>query len=268
MDFRSVIQQTNRYNFHSHTQYCDGRASMADFADAAVRQNFLHYGFSPHSPVPIVSPCNMSMRAVDEYLAETRRLQSLYADRIRFYASMEVDYLGAHWGPSQRYFRNLGLDYVIGSVHFIPSQRGKLVDIDGHFDSFRRKMAEEFDNDIEYVTNKFFDQSELMLRCGGFEMIGHIDKVAHNAACFRPGIDSEPWFEQRVERLIAMAVADGVVIEINTKAWSEHHRMFPDTKWFPLLNKLGAMTVVNSDAHYPDLIDASRSEAFRLLRDS
>lgn len=61
MDFVSIIGSDMLYNFHSHTQFCDGRATMAEFAAEAVAQGFTHYGFSPHSPVPIQSPCNMSM---------------------------------------------------------------------------------------------------------------------------------------------------------------------------------------------------------------
>lgn len=207
----------------------------------------------------------MSMYRVPEYMAEVKRLQKIYEGKIQFYTSMEVDFLGPHWGPSQRWFQTLGLDYIIGSVHFIPSQSGVLVDIDGQYPSFKRKLTEYFNDDLLYVVNKFFDQSELMIEMGGFDMIGHLDKIAHNASSHQPGIDCEPWFEQRVEKLINMCVDNGIVVEINTKALTQHGRLFPDPKWFDLLKRLGATVVVNSDAHFVDLIDASRSEALRLF---
>lgn len=53
IDFTELTEKSGLYNFHSHTQFCDGRFPMADFVVAAVDGGFTHYGFSPHSPVPI-----------------------------------------------------------------------------------------------------------------------------------------------------------------------------------------------------------------------
>ena len=88
MDFKKIIQQTSRYNFHSHTQFCDGRYSMEQFVEAAVEAGFEHWGFSPHSPIPIGSPCNMLTVDVKKYLEEVARLRNLYGDRINLYAAM------------------------------------------------------------------------------------------------------------------------------------------------------------------------------------
>ncbi len=265
IDFINIPLSTSRYNFHSHTQFCDGHATMDEFAEAAVAAGFEHYGFSPHSPIPIESPCNMKADDLPAYLDEVERLQQLYAGKIRFYAGMEIDYLGSRWGPSSDYFTALPLDYRIGSVHFIPAQGGEYIDIDGKYESFRRKMQQHFHNDILYVVNTFFDQSEAMIEAGAFDIVGHIDKIAQNAGCHCPGIDAQEWFETRVKRLITMSVDRGIIIEINTKAAAEHDRFFPDIKWWPLLKTLGAKVLVNSDAHRPELIDASRDIALRFI---
>ena len=70
MNFIETIGDSKLYNFHSHTQFCDGRASIEMFAREVVAQGFSHYGFSPHSPIPIESPCNMLKIAVPVYLEE------------------------------------------------------------------------------------------------------------------------------------------------------------------------------------------------------
>ena len=36
IDFKEIAAKSSLYNFHSHTQYCDGRAPMEDFAAKAV----------------------------------------------------------------------------------------------------------------------------------------------------------------------------------------------------------------------------------------
>ena len=116
MDFLKETGTSKLYTFHSHTEFCDGRAQMEAFAREAVKRGFTHYGFSPHSPVPIESPCNMKVADVDRYFAEVERIRRAYGDRCRFYAGMEIDYLGDDWGPSSPYFATLPLDYAIGSV--------------------------------------------------------------------------------------------------------------------------------------------------------
>ncbi|MCM1483952.1 MAG: histidinol-phosphatase [Muribaculaceae bacterium] len=261
----TLISDSRLYTLHSHTQFCDGHATMAEFAKAAAEAGFTAYGFSPHSPVPITSPCNMSESDVPTYLAEVDRLRKKYEGRMKVYAAMEIDYLGSEWGPANEYFRNLPLDYRIGSVHFITSQSGDYVDVDGRFESFMRKMSENFRGDIRYVVDTFYDRSEDMVRAGGFDIIGHMDKIGHNASHFRPDIEDEPWYMERVDRLFRMVKDAGIIVEVNTKAWAEHHRMFPSAKFFPRLIHEQYPLAINSDAHYTHLINASRAEAYRML---
>ncbi len=265
-DFISLIGDSTLYNFHSHTQFCDGRAPMAEFAARAVAEGFTHYGFSPHSPLPIASPCNMSVDDVPLYLDEIQRLRRVYEEApTRFLASMEVDYLGPQWGPSHTCFQSLDLDYIIGSVHFIPSQSGEMIDIDGRYENFRRKMTDHFHDDIHYVVNTFFDQSLEMLSRGGFDIIGHYDKVAHNAGHYRQGIEQEGWFIDRIGNLTEEIIKSGVTVEINTKARSGHARFFPNESQWARLIQAGVPIVVNSDAHVPALINEGRDEAIQML---
>lgn len=266
MDFESIISQTRQYNFHSHTQFCDGHASMELMARAAVGAGMRHYGFSPHSPIPVSSPCNMLRADVDVYLAEVQRIKTMpELQSCRFYAAMEVDYLGDDWGPVNEYFKSLPLDYIIGSVHFIPSQSGEYVDIDGHFDSFAKRMKAYFRDDIDYVVDTFYRQSRAMVEAGGFDILGHFDKVGQNASYYAPGIEDGSHYRQCVESLIGMIIDRRCVIELNTKAREQHGRFFPGERYLPVLADAGITILVNSDAHQPDRIDASRGEAFNLL---
>lgn len=281
MDFIKELGGSTRYNFHSHTEFCDGRAQMEAFAREAVKQGFTHYGFSPHSPIPIESPCNMAKHNVPLYLAEVERIRRDYGDKCRFYAAMEIDYLDDSWGPAITYFRELPLDYRIGSVHFIPSQDGEFVDIDGHFEGFARKMHRYFHDDIRYVVETFYSQSRKMVLAGGFDILGHLDKIGHNASLYKPGIEEEDWYRSLVNDLIDLAIEKGLTIEINTKAYATtapagapghpagnpdgQGRLFPSKRYLSKLVGSGVTLLINSDAHVPVLIDASRSEVARML---
>lgn len=265
-DFARLTAGCDRYNFHSHTQYCDGHSTIAVFAATAERRGFMHYGFSPHSPVPFDSPCNMSQANVPVYLAEVRRQQAVHPG-INLYAGMEIDYISPEWGPSNPYFAALPLDYRIGSVHFIPSRHTpeKIIDIDGRPERFARYMSEWFDDDIRYVVETYFRHSIDMVRAGGIDMIGHMDKVGYNAGCYCQGVERTPWYRECLDALVTAVIDSGIAIEINTKALLTAGRIFPSEAVVARLRRAGVTLVVNSDAHYPDLIDAGRSYALRLL---
>lgn len=264
-DFAAIAGSGRMYNFHTHTQFCDGRSTMADIARAAVEGGFGHIGFTPHGPVGIPSPCNMSADDVERYFAEVDRLNVLWEGRCRFYRGMEIDYLGPACNAADAYFSALGLDYSISSVHFIPSQSGMLIDIDGRYERFARNMHDHFGGDLRYVVETFYNRSMEMIERGGFDILGHFDKIWQNASYHCPGIEDEPWYRSLVDEYIDRIISSGVTVEINTKARGEHGRFFPGERYWPRLIAAGVRLLVNSDAHYADRLTAGRDEAFTLL---
>ena len=237
---------------------------MEDFVVEAINEGFTHLGFTPHGPVDIESPCNMSVDSVADYLAEVQRLRIVYGDRISIYAGMEVDFLDTN--------RNfdigaLPLDYRIGSVHFIPSfdNPEEYVDVDGRFEKFNEKMTAFFHGDIEAVVRSFYAQMMKMVETGGFEIVGHFDKIGLNASCYCEGIEQQPWYRKLVGQLFEAIMDHHYVVEINTKAWLQHQRFFPHQRYFDMIEKYAPMVVVNSDAHVPALLNSGRHEALQLL---
>ena len=264
-DLDSILS-TSRYNLHSHTQFCDGRGTMDQFARAAADAGLLHYGFTPHSPVPFDTPCNMKADDVPAYLAEVERIRKKY-DTVQFYAGMEIDYLGPDWGPAHPYFAGLDLDYSIGSVHFLPakSDPSRFIDVDGRPERFVQYMHEYFDDDIEYVVEEFYRRSSAMVRAGGFDILGHLDKIGANASYYLPGIERRRRYLDALNALVDDVIASGVCVEINTKSLARTGRLFPRETVVARLYRAHVPLLVNSDTHYPDLINAGRPYALSLL---
>lgn len=279
IDLRKIISTTRNYNFHSHTQFCDGREPMARMAAQAVADGFEHYGFTPHSPVPesVVTSCNMSAARVPEYFAEFERLRKLHEDEISLYLSMEIDYLGHDWGAHISYFQNLPLDYRLSSVHFIPTPDGEEIDVDGRPASFIAKMERYFDGDIRYVVDTFYARTLEMIGHGGFDIIGHFDKIGFNASSFRPGIENEAWYRRHIDDVIDALRATDIIVEVNTKAWlpnpgstpeqeaAHQPRLFPSPATIKRLIQAGLPLAVNSDAHYLHRLRAGRTPAFEII---
>ncbi len=265
LQFSDELTTTKPYNLHGHTQYCDGRNTMEEFVNEAITLGFTHYGFSPHSPIPIESSCNILKDRVVEYLNEFKRLREGYGAKLKLYASMEIDYLGDEWGPSHPYFAGLPLDYRIGSVHFVPTQDGTPVDVDGSPERFAQRLEDCFDGDLRYVIDKFYEQTTAMVDKGGFDIVGHFDKIGLNASFVKPGVDREDWYEELVSELIEHIAAAGVTVEINTKHFEKYGRFFPDEHLWGQLLDHNIPIVINSDAHYTELINASRDIATERL---
>ncbi len=267
LDFQRLTRETDLYNLHTHTQYCDGHATIEEFVAEAVQQGFTHLGFTPHSPISVDSPVNMTRENVQPYFDEVERMRKVYGGRIKLYTSMEIDYVSVGDGPASEYFQNLPLDYRIGSVHFIPAidNPSEMVDIDGKFPAFKARMTKYFNCDIEYVVRTFFSQMMAMVEEGGFDIVGHMDKIGFNASQYLEGIDEESWYDKLVIDLFENIMDHHLTIEINTKAWLQRNRFYPNLKYFGMLKRFNAPIVVNSDAHYPTLLNNGRLEAIKLL---
>ena len=252
-------------NLHSHTQFCDARVPMEEMLKAALEEGFSTWGFSPHSPIPIKSPCNMSREDVGPYMQEIMRLRLLYPE-IEIFAGMEVDFLDESTGPSSQEIKDYGLDYVIGSVHFIPNQKGEYHDIDGSPERFRKCLSENFEDDLEYVVTTYWRQVQRMIKAGGFDIIGHIDKIAMNASSVDPMIEESESYRVLAEATIDLAIEIGKPIEINTKYYKRYGRFFPHPRYWEKIIDAGVEMPVNSDTHYADKVSDGMKEAQELLR--
>lgn len=278
MDLHEIINSTRDYNFHSHTQFCDGREPMARMAEQALACGMKHYGFTPHSPIPLPSSCNMSALSVDDYIAEFRRLKEMYEGKLNLYLSMEIDCLGDKWGASDPYFDRLPLDYRLSSVHFVSTpDGGKEIDVDGRPHQFIGKMSQYFDNDIRYVVDAFYARTLGMIEKGGFDILGHFDKIGFNASAFSPGIEDEPWYKRHIDDVIDAVRPTDIIVEVNTKAYppqvgataeeiaAYEPRLFPSPHVIRRLVSAGIPIAVNSDAHYSSRITAGRDAAFEII---
>lgn len=257
---------TNLTNYHSHCLYCDGRANMEDFIRFAINEGFTSYGISSHAPLPFATAWTMEWDRMEDYLAEFARLKEKYADKIELAIGLEIDYLNEESNPASPRFRELPLDYRIGSVHMLYSPEGTVVDIDTSADTFRGLVDKHFGGDLNSVVRLYYKSLLRMVELGGFDIVGHADKMHYNASCYRPGLLDEPWYDALVRDYFAAIARRGYIVEINTKAYHELGTFYPNERYFTLLKELGVRVQVNSDAHYPERINNARREGLAALK--
>jgi len=103
--------------FHCHTVYSDGRATVADMAEAAIERGWTYLGIADHSQNAGYAG---GLRAQDlrRQRAEIDAWNSRNASRLRLFAGVEADILAdgrIHLADEPGVLDSL--DFVIGSVH-------------------------------------------------------------------------------------------------------------------------------------------------------
>lgn len=256
----------NLTNYHSHCSFCDGRAPLEEFVKEAISQGFYSYGVSSHAPLPFPTQWTMEWEQMEAYLDEFNNLRQKYADEIELYVGLEIDYLNEESNPSVARFTELSLDYRIGSVHLLYDAAGEVVDIDCSPAVFKERVDRHFNGDVLRVIRMYFDRLFRMVELGGFDILGHADKMHYNASYYHPGLLDEPWYEALMKDYFSLVASRGYLVEINTKAYDSLGTFYPNSRYWELMKEYQIKILVNSDAHYPERINAGRIEALRLLQ--
>ncbi len=258
-------------NYHSHCTFCDGRSTPEDFVKFAISHGFRAYGFSSHSPLPFETFWNMSKDDMPEYLEEINRLKEKYAGQLEIYTSLEIDYLDETYNPSIAYFQELPLDYRIGSIHFLPLSEhlseDNMVCIDGAFADYKDSVDRYFEGKISKLVTRYFDSTLQMIEAGGIDIVGHMDKIYMNGhKCEGFSFDAD-WYQKPFKAVLDLIAQKGLMVEVNTKNLIKKQQIFPRKEYLGLLKDMNIPVMVNSDCHYPDLVNDGRSEAFEILKE-
>lgn len=202
---------------------------------------------------------------MDNYLKECRTLVDENRDKIELYLGLEIDYLNDEYNPSIKYFKNLPLDYRIGSVHFLEVGENHYIDMDCGAELFRENIQKYFSNDYEEAISRYFEAQRKLISVGGFDFIGHCDKISKNASANARGILDSSFYESQVHNYFEYVAENNQMLEINTKAYANKGMFFPNIEHFSLLRELEIPVMVNSDSHRPHLINSGRKEGLKAL---
>ncbi|MDR3260731.1 MAG: histidinol-phosphatase [Tannerella sp.] len=259
-------------NFHSHCTFCDGRSHPEEYIKFALVQHFRAYGFSSHSPLPFETSWNMPVGDMPEYINEITRLKAKYSGQLEIYLGLEIDYLDTSYNASTSCFQSLPLEYRIGSLHFLPWRlpltEENMTCIDGPYDGFAQTVKERYQGDIRLITKHYFETSMRMVETGGFDIVGHLDKIYMNGS-LHPGFDrSADWYRHPFDAYIDLIAEKGLIVEINTKNLLRKKQIYPHVDTLKQLYERRIPVMVNSDCHYPGLVNDGRSETLALLKEA
>jgi histidinol-phosphatase (PHP family) len=259
-------------NYHTHTRYCDGVAEPEDYARAALARGFTHLGFSSHAPVPFPNDWTMQPENLPAYLQAVSAVRERYRGRLEVLLGLEVDYLPGRLGPRSPAIQSLGLEFTIGSVHYItepPRADGFRWTVDASPAEFAQGLAEEFGGDVRRLVERYYQRVGELAERSRPDIIGHFDVVKKNNRGDRYFSEQEGWYRQAVGEALRRIAGSGAALEINTGGIVRNTSgaLYPSRWILAECLKLDIPIMVNADAHRPEHIDGYFPEAYALLRD-
>lgn len=253
-------------NYHGHCYYCDGKEAPDAYVQEALKQRMRIIGFSCHAPLPFETGWTMPADKLDEYIAEIDLVRRHAPEGLTILKSLEVDFIPGIMSPNHPDIRALGLDYVVGSVHYVDSlPNGSHWSIDNNNSEFETGVNEIFGGDAKRAIKRYFELQRQMILEGKPDILGHCDKIRmHNLV--HPHFDeSAAWYIQEVQDLLKLAAEKQIIVEINTKYFSRKAMFFPSQAHFKFMLEKGVRVTINSDAHRPEALTSGFEQVAELL---
>jgi len=238
-----------RTDYHIHTLFSDGKSKPEDYLEPAISAGLSEIGFSEHLTLfREKQEWTMALQRVSEYIKSIEILRKR-TRTIKVRTGFEVDYYSGREEEIHSYLKDLKLDYIIGSVHYLGE---KTVDNGPSFYEGR---------DIDRLFINYFDLVQEAASSGLFDIIAHCDLIRIYG--YKPTFNPEYLYRN----LAKCFKAHDVAFELNTNGRNRPlGDFYPDRRFLNLFREEGVAVCVNSDAHFPARIAQYFDEAYDLLR--
>ncbi len=254
-------------NYHSHSEFCDGTGKLEDYVKSAISRGFDVFGFSGHAPLPFENDWTMPKSVLQDYLNETKRLKSAYKNIIDLKIGLEIDFVESKMGPSDQFYKELQLDFIIGSIHVLPDIiTGEYLGVEYTKSEMEQLINDTYNGDAKPLVKEYYKLIRNMSKKGGFEILGHLDVVKKtniNSIYFD---ETEKWYKDEIELTLECIAESDQILEINTgKVLNDPTRIYPSPWIIKIARKYNIPVMLNSDAHRPDRIDNYFDEAKKII---
>ncbi len=210
----------------------------------------------------------MKREAAHAYMAEINTLKQKYGNQIQLYRGLEVDYIPGITGPKSKPILDLGLDYTVGSIHFVEAfPDGRRWEIDGSHQVFLDGLQQIFEGDIKRAVKRYFELTRQMVEQECPDIIGHIDKIKIQDEEGKLFSTEANWYQKEVLQTLQIIADAGAMIEVNTRGIYKKKttEIYPGKWVLQQIYQLGIPLTLNSDAHHPEEIISNFQEAAGLL---
>ena len=260
-------------NYHTHCTFCDGKNSAEEVAQKAAELGLAVLGFSSHAAWPFGTEWHLQPREYGTYLGEIRRLRNIYTGTMEILAGFEAEYIPALTLPEKALYAQFKPDYVIGSVHYIHSEKLKdagvphFFAVDGSIEELSCGIQRHFGGDGKKAVQTYFAFERDMVQSCNFDIIGHADLIRKRNGELRFFDENDEWYRRELQETAKAIGKSGKVAEINTGGMSRAGlpTPYPSPYFLSLLKKHDVPLTLNSDSHevrtLTDFFDAGMNAA-------
>ena len=230
-----------------------------------------YLGFSGHAPVPFENDWLMPQESLAGYLREIRRLREGYESRISILLGLEVDYLPPIITPTAPHITALGLDYTIGSIHFLGRYPdGTHWSVDHNHAETLKGIRSSFDGDVRAAVCEYYRRICNMVSSACPDVVGHLDIVKkYNISPTGDSLfaESAEWYRRAVFEALDAVAESGAVMEVNTGALARGitAEAYPSQWVVDACHFREIPLMINADAHDPSQLTACHDIAAAML---
>ncbi|MCF0241584.1 MAG: histidinol-phosphatase [Treponema sp.] len=254
-------------NFHTHTNFCDGKNTAEEMVLSAIEKNFNALGFSSHSMFPFSGNWHIPSHDFISYTDEIKRLKEKYSDKIKIFTGFECDYYPTLTFPDKEFYKELSPDYLIGSVHYIANKKGHY-SVDNSSERVKRGLNILYNGNGKKAVQEYFAAEREMIEKGNFDILGHPDliKIRNGELNFFNPNDS--WYKKELKTLAKTAAKKGVIAEINTGGLARNSikDFYPSQELMEYFFEYKVPVCINSDAHKTEHLDFAFNEAKEMAK--
>ena len=258
------------YNYHTHSHYCDGKGTLEDYIQEAIKAGLTDLGFSGHAPLPFDNSFSIKDDQYLNYCHEVNRLKEKYSGVINIHLGLEIDYIPSVHDDFRPLVEKGNLDYFIGSVHLINRDHGNdlwMIDgskIERYDEGFRRL----FGVDIKAGVKAFYEQTNEMILSQKPPIIGHFNKVEMNNKN-RYFLPTDKWYQDFVNETLDIIQKSGCICEINTRGIYKmrYWDYYPSKSILKLMKERRIPVMAASDAHHPSEVAFLLDEVHEYLNE-
>ena len=249
-------------NYHTHTTFCDGKNSLREMADEALRRGFSILGFSSHSMYPHAADWHMSAVDHQNYFDSVRALANEFSGKIKIYAGLEADYIPGFACDFEWAYKQFAPDYLIGSVHYLNNKKGFFT-VDDKTQFVREGLFRLYDGDGKKAVCEYFSRQREMLKSQKFLILGHADLIRIRNGEIKFFDEGESWYKKEIKATAKEAARAGVIVEINTGGIARGNidDVYPSAEFLDYLRQAGVPVTFSSDAHAASNLDAAFDRA-------
>ena len=236
----------DKVDLHTHSNYCDGKASIEEMVVSAIDKGVKVLGIVTHAYVDFEDFYTIAPNKVGDFLDEVDTLGNKYKDKITLLAGVEADP-----AASMTYE---GFSYVLGSAHYFYKD-GKYRSVDADPTVFTASVNELFDGDYLLAAENYFEQIKRVADLKP-DIIGHFDLVSKFNEMLHAFDENDPRYVRAWQSAADELMKLHVPFEINTGGISRGWKTtsYPSKEMLAYLKAKGATFVLSSDAHRPDYI--------------